>query len=513
MLRVPSLHLTLVTGSSRLRERRSVRWVHISELPDPSPWLQGGELLLTTGCVIGQSERMQREFVRRLDETGCVGIGFSMGTGGEPLPGMVDEAKIRNFPLFTIPHEVPLMAITSWVSDYLNQERNQVLTRAMQMHRAVLRSVLHGGGLAGVVKSSAAYLPEFSFLLFDYYGRLVAEHWGGTALPDPAQAFSAISKPLRDQERVSTEVEGAEVTAAVVRVPHEVEAVLLVAGTRGMQEHELLLFEQALTGIGIELTRLRSFRLERRRQVGELLDDVVTAIFDDSVIRLRLARLEIDPGQPYQVLCVHRPEEVSEHALAALIEDSLGTATPMLVGTHDGELYCVVQSESPEPSAAIAKAAEVKGWHGVRVGRSLPRSEVGELLPAMREARLCASAPLTPDVQVRDVTVVGVPGLVAGLHAHPAIGSFVRQVIGPLCEQDRRDGSRLLETVRAYLRHGCRPGAAASDLHIHRHTLSYRLERVHKLTGCDLREGNHFLTFGLALEAYDQGLAQPGQVS
>ena len=40
-----------------------VRWVHISELPDPTPWLSGGELLLTTGIQLTTEER-QRDFVR-----------------------------------------------------------------------------------------------------------------------------------------------------------------------------------------------------------------------------------------------------------------------------------------------------------------------------------------------------------------------------------------------------------------------------------------------------------------
>ena len=31
-----------------------LRWVHISELTDPSPWLSGGELLLTTGMRLPQ---------------------------------------------------------------------------------------------------------------------------------------------------------------------------------------------------------------------------------------------------------------------------------------------------------------------------------------------------------------------------------------------------------------------------------------------------------------------------
>ena len=42
-----------------------VRWVHISELLDPTPWLSGGELLLTTGMQL-ESAKRQREFAARL---------------------------------------------------------------------------------------------------------------------------------------------------------------------------------------------------------------------------------------------------------------------------------------------------------------------------------------------------------------------------------------------------------------------------------------------------------------
>jgi len=42
-----------------------VRWVHISELEDPTPWLSGGELMLTTGISLKGAAK-QRAFVRRL---------------------------------------------------------------------------------------------------------------------------------------------------------------------------------------------------------------------------------------------------------------------------------------------------------------------------------------------------------------------------------------------------------------------------------------------------------------
>ncbi len=55
-----------------------VRWVHISELPDPTPWLSGGELLLTTGIQLDSEER-QREFVRLLADRQLAGLGFGTG--------------------------------------------------------------------------------------------------------------------------------------------------------------------------------------------------------------------------------------------------------------------------------------------------------------------------------------------------------------------------------------------------------------------------------------------------
>jgi PucR family transcriptional regulator, purine catabolism regulatory protein len=60
----------------------------------------------------------------------------------------------------------------------------------------------------------------------------------------------------------------------------------------------------------------------------------------------------------------------------------------------------------------------------------------------------------------------------------------------------------LLDTLRAYLAHGCRPGPAAAELCVHRHTLTYRLDRVATLTGRDLRDGDDLLALGFALRVW-----------
>jgi len=61
------LDVRLLAGEENLDV--PVRWVHISELADPTPWLSGGELLLTTGMAL-DSPTAQRDFIATLADHG-----------------------------------------------------------------------------------------------------------------------------------------------------------------------------------------------------------------------------------------------------------------------------------------------------------------------------------------------------------------------------------------------------------------------------------------------------------
>ena len=62
-----------------------VRWVHISELVDPTPFLSGGELLLTTGMAL-DSAKAQREYINRLADHGLAGLGYGTGFAHQKVP-------------------------------------------------------------------------------------------------------------------------------------------------------------------------------------------------------------------------------------------------------------------------------------------------------------------------------------------------------------------------------------------------------------------------------------------
>jgi PucR family transcriptional regulator, purine catabolism regulatory protein len=126
---IGELGLELVSGAESAQAH--VRWVHSTELPDPTPWLKGGELLLTTGLQL-QSAQVQRELIDRLADHEIAGLGFGTGFTHKRLPAaLVAAARKRGFPLFEVPYELPFIAITEKAFAQLLNERYELLQRNM----------------------------------------------------------------------------------------------------------------------------------------------------------------------------------------------------------------------------------------------------------------------------------------------------------------------------------------------------------------------------------------------
>jgi PucR family transcriptional regulator, purine catabolism regulatory protein len=123
--------LGLELASGQGAAGRHVRWVHITELVDPTPWLKGGELLLTTGLQL-ETPKLQRSLVERLVEHEIAGLGFGTGFAHKRIPiALLGAARAQEFPVFEVPYELPFIAITERVFAQLVEERYELLQRSM----------------------------------------------------------------------------------------------------------------------------------------------------------------------------------------------------------------------------------------------------------------------------------------------------------------------------------------------------------------------------------------------
>lgn len=493
LLDEPALGLELVAGARGLGRPGTVRWAHVSEIPDPTPWLEGGEVLLTTGMGVKDDPRLQRRLVAGLVDAGCLALGFGIDVLLDAVPtALVEEADARDLPLFTVPYEVPFIAVARHVAHHTAGAHLETLRTAVDLHRRVLAAVVADRGLSGALSVVSAALPELAWLVYDPYGQELASKDPTDTLAglDRAELWAALP---RDSDWFSLPHRQRVVSGGAARVGERVEGTLAVIGRHHPLEHEALLIEQGLIGVTLALARGRSARDVRRQQIADLLDDVVSARVSDGALRHRLGRLGMDPDAGYQVLCLRG-------ARAEVLGDLADDMLDAVVGPHDDGVICVVQPPESDHTERLSAALKARGESGLVIGRSAVKTEPAGLAAAFREASAAARGPADGVVTVRDVADLGLPGLLAGLGDDAGAATFVERVLGPVLAHDRAEGTALADTLRAYLRHGCRPGPAAAELAVHRHTLAYRLDRVRDLTGRDPRAGPNLLEFGLALE-------------
>ncbi|MEU5695639.1 PucR family transcriptional regulator ligand-binding domain-containing protein [Actinosynnema sp. NPDC020468] len=143
---------------------RVVSWVHSTELADPTPFLEGGELLLTTGLALGPHDA----YVDRLVRAGATGLGFGTGLSHDHVPTtLVDAARARDFPLVEVPRAIPFIAITKAVSRAVAADEYANLTRTSEAQHALTRAAVSPKGTAAVITGLAGLLDGSAALLDD----------------------------------------------------------------------------------------------------------------------------------------------------------------------------------------------------------------------------------------------------------------------------------------------------------------------------------------------------------
>jgi len=516
-----------------------VRWVHITELIDPTPWLSGGELILTTGLQLDSAQR-QREFVRRLADHHLAGLGFGTGFGHERLPAaLVEEAAELDFPLFEVPYDLPFIAVTEKAFTRLVNEQYEVLQRGIAIHKRLERLVIEERGLDELVRALAAALGG-AITVLDGQGEPMARRTFRRELP-PGAAEAVAAGVRRRQE--AAEREGTE---ALEFVPDLAEiagrAVVTPVFTRGrgaprawlfaardaggLGDFERLILQQATTVVALELMRQRAMHDTERRLAGDVLAEALTGGLEEREIESRLRPFGVTDRAAVMVFASPDPEAAAGH-LDRFFDDGGHSA---LVAPR-GELVCAVVAASapafdPLELARLARAELGGGGSGPRAATSRADA-VGALRHSFNEARCALDATALangsadasarsnvvsdsdaaagsdivsdPEPEVASYRDLGAFSLLLSLQDDEALVLYCQSVLGPLEEGGTEYGDELIRSLEAFIEHNGQWERAARELYCHRHTLRYRIRKVEELTGRDLGSARDRIEFWLAL--------------
>jgi len=502
LFRTPGLDIRVVAGSRGATA--PIRWVHQSELEDPTPWLKGGELMLTLGIGVGKTPARQRAYVRRLIGTGLAGLGFGTGFSYRSVPkAIVDEADRAGFAVFEVPYAVPFIAITEVVFTRLVAEQYELLSRSLDAEHSLTRAVLDGHGVPGIVAALRRAVSGW-VVVFDLHGSLTVAEPPSAELYLP-RVWSELQTSRSEDVRFSLSVvdRGQHIAIQPVVAQGRVEAYLAVGKKDAMTQFDRIVSSHALALLALELSKARAVSETERRLKGDVLDKLVAGEFDAASARQALARVGFDPDRPVAAVAFGGDEPMER--LATACEEGLGHHAPrgaFLLSIRDDLVLALVQPDELGYLRGIRDAVATRSRGAVLAGGGATVPVEG-LLQSVREARYALQVCRTEGRQQAEFEDLGTYQLLLSLQDPEALRTFADSVLAPLDRYDSAHGGELVPSLHAFLARNARWESAAADLLVHRHTLRYRMRKVEELSGRRLSSARDRMEFFLALRARD----------
>jgi purine catabolism regulator len=355
LLKTPGLPLKAVAGLKGLDH--PIRWVHVSELDDPTPWLKGGELLLVTGMGIGSTPARQRAYVNRLVETGLAGLGFGLGFSHQRVPkALVEAAEAVSFPVFEVPYVLPFIAITEAVFTRLVAEQYDLLSRSLEAEHTLTRAVLEGQGPEGVVSSLTSVVGGWAILL-DLHGAVVS------STPATAKSYARriwgelqSSRPEGIHFSLSLVDRGQNIAVQPVSSQGRVEAYLAVGKKEALTQFDRIVSSHAIGLLAIELAKVRAVSETERRLRGDALEQILSASLSAGETRRLLERLGFDLSRPVAAVACSSADSAED--LAEACEEAMTRRTDaFLCSARDGVVVVVLQPEGDEKFVSTFRSA------------------------------------------------------------------------------------------------------------------------------------------------------------
>ena len=263
---------------------------------------------------------------------------------------------------------------------------------------------------------------------------------------------------------------------------------------RAVVDSALAAVEQAVDAAaeGYERAQRLAVRQEEAAR-REFIDDLLYGRSDLGRLAERAERLGLRLAHEHAVAVADGPEAYDEtHPVTRHLEASLVSRfgdRRILLTTKDGRIVCVAPGNQEDLVRYFAQQAHAATDGGlVAVGRAHPGP--GGVVHSYQEAlgaldladRMDLDGPL-----LRAIDLMVFPVLTRD---RQAMADLVRTTLGPL-EQARGGAAPLLRTLSVYFDAGCVAAETARRLSLSVRALTYRLARIHQLTGSDPADPMH----------------------
>jgi purine catabolism regulator len=519
----------IVAGREGLGRR--IRWCHIIDNPEIVRWIQGGELLLTTGYGWPETEQTSRRTIRALNGKGLAAILFDPGPFlGEIPANVVDEAGRLELPVLVAPRKLRFADVTEAVGRELSRRQYAIIERADRYHRQITAAAVEARDLNDIARTVCG-LTRRSVTIEDAEFRPLARAdrpWadspetmklpraergdgpgtpgaagpaGGVPLPHDGPEARALRERLREADGAVRQ-DGR--VACAIRAGTELLGYLwILEGDAPLGDLELRVAEHGSMVAALHILRQRSQAAVEARIGHTVVDALIRGDVPEEDLIERARLLGFDPDGDYVVMMVSLMDRAArgrkwpltsrdeyyrrEHA-AQVLRRLLGQdRLPILCTYSLNRIVCLLSvgrmPDEPEWPHRFARRLHehltgADGVPPVLVTFGTAHAGLSGVSKGYWEAdRALALAKDTDRVLFfEDLTLAH---LLSQISDTTSLQAMYARTLGPVLAGP---GGRVLrETLWALVDAGFNKETAAAALRIHRNTMRGRLERVQAL--------------------------------
>ncbi|HEX2172634.1 MAG TPA: helix-turn-helix domain-containing protein [Dehalococcoidia bacterium] len=521
----------LLAGSAGLG--REVIWTSILRPRPPAfDLLRTGDLALISLTALGALDPTLPldRVVSQVAQAGVSGVVVA-GRVGEEAAAVAERTGT---PLFELPEGSSLTEVDQQIARIIRDWSAEIQRRVQAVQNQLTELALQGRGVKAIL-DRLAELTEKTVILTD--PGLAVRHWSSPRGQDPdREMIEPVLLGLRDD--VSAWALGQRFLASD---PGHVEfdlagtgLMLLVAPALAGQrvdgyvgligrpaavwEADALSLRRAAAALAIHLARETAVMAAEDRLQGNLIDDIIEGTYPsvDSILA-RASRLGFDLTKSHVALAlmVEPPDAADEahvgNVLAGALERGLaGLGLSGPVRQSGRSALALIPVPSPSDPVDLRRTGEkVLREVSGRLRPATVSAGLGRLHPdveGLRRSGREAEQALSSGRQVFGsghltcFADLGIYRLLFAIRDHTELEAFYDDTLGALVDYDHRHKNELVKTLAAYFAAGSSPGEAAGQLHLHRNTLLYRLNRIRTITGLDLDDPDTRLSLHLALK-------------